>query len=125
MIDPLQTIQDLLDADVVVEVLGFPISVKSLGEAASDLKQLAPSQDAAGVAAAWERFAGAIGPKLTAALLSSPDWQRFCPMRAPLDDYDAGDHTQVVWLGDAQKVVAAAVMDGDRLIGVRFDCVRR
>jgi hypothetical protein len=120
-----QTIQDLLDAEVVVDALGFPSNVKALGEAAGDLKRLASLQDGAGIPAAWDRFAAAIGPKPTAALFSSADWPRFCPLRGTLDDYDTADLTQVVWLGDTQKVVATAVMDGDRLVGVRFDCVRR
>lgn len=125
MSDALQAIQDLLDAEVVVDALGFPVNVKAMAAAVSDLKRLAPSQDAAAVARAWEQLAGAIGPKLTAALLSSADWPRFCPLRGPLDDYDSGDLTQVVWLGDTQKVVGTAVMDGGRFIGVRFDCERR
>lgn len=125
MTDDLYTLQKLLDTEVVIDALGFPINLQALFSAANDLKRLAPSQDASGVAAAWDRVTGAIGPKLTAALLSSPEWPLLCPLRGPLDDYDSGDHTQVVWLGDTQKVVATAVMDGDQFIGVRFDCERR
>lgn len=120
MADDLGVFQELLDAEVLVEALGFPVNASKAVAAIKELRRLAPSQDAAAVAKAWERLSGAIGPKLTAALLSSADWPRLCPLRGPLDNYDSGDHHQVVWLGEHQKVVATAVMDGGALLGVRF-----
>lgn len=116
----LSILQELLDSEPVVLALGFPINAGAAAEAIRTLRRLAPGEDAEGIASAWNALCGAVGARLMAALLSGPEWHSLCPITRPLDDYDAGDHHQVVWLGDKHCVVGRAVFDGDTLLGVRF-----
>lgn len=123
MNDDSRILQELLDSEPVVAALGFPLDAKAAVAAIRQLRAVAPSEDAGAVCAAWESLSGAIGPRLTAALLSGAEWRSFCPISRPLDDYDATDDSQVVWIGGGRRVVAKAAMDGSTLLGVRFDVV--
>lgn len=122
--DDFEILQELFDSEPAVAALGAPINLKAAAAAISDLRRLARGDDGSAVAEAWNRLCGALGGRLTAALLSGPEWQSFCPISQPLDDYDSDDRSQVVWLG-SQKVVGRAEFDGDTFLGVRFTAVRR
>ena len=117
--DDLEIMQELFDSEPAVAALGGPINLKAAAAAIRDLRRLAGGEDGSAIAAAWNRFCGAVGARLTAALLSGPEWQSFCPISRPLDDYDSGDRSQVVWIG-SQKVIGRAEFDGDTFLGVRF-----
>lgn len=123
--DDIDILQELFDSEPVVAALGSPLGLRNAALAIKQLRVVASGDDAAAVAQAWTRLCGALGGRLTAALLSGPEWATLCPPSRPRDDYDADDRSQVVWLSDSQKVVATAVMDGDQFIGVRFDCAHR
>jgi len=123
MSDDLNILQELLDSEPVMTALGFPIDAAAAVQAIRRLREVAPGDDAGAVRDGWDALAGAVGPKLTAALLSGPEWRSFCPIGRPLDDYDSSDVSQVVWIGNGQRVIAQAVMDGGALLGVRFDIV--
>lgn len=116
----LEILQELFDSEPAVSALGAPINLKAAADAIRDLRRLAGGEDAVAVAGAWNRLCGALGGRLTAALLSGPEWQSFCPTSQPLDDYDSDDHYQVVWFGTAKKVIGRAAFDGDTFLGVRF-----
>ena len=118
--DDLALVKDLLDSEVVVEALGFPFNVTAAVHSLRDLRSLAAGNDAAAVCVAWSQLSGAVGPKLMAAMLSCPDWERLCPLRYPLDEYGASDHEREVWLSDKHKVVARARMDGTTFLGLAF-----
>jgi hypothetical protein len=118
--DDLTILQEILDTESAVQALGFPVNVKAAAEAVRTLRKLAPGNDADGICKAWISLSGALGPRLTAALLSGPDWHSFCPLSRPLDDYDSTDHTQVVWIGTAHRVVGRAVFDGKTFLGLKF-----
>ena len=113
-------IQELLDSEPVVKALGSPINASASVEAISDLRRHAGGLDGSAVAAAWNRLSGALGGPLTAALLSGAEWKSFCPISRPLDDYDSDDLSQVVWLGDGQKVIGRAVVKDNLVLGVKF-----
>jgi hypothetical protein len=118
--DDLEILQELFDSEPAMKALGAPIGLRAAASAIRDLRSLASGEDGPAVAAAWNRLYGALGPRLTAALLSGPEWHSFCPISRPLDDYDNEDHSQVVWIGSAQRVVGRAVMDGEQFIGLKF-----
>ena len=113
-------IQELLDCEPVVKALGSPINARASVEAISDLSRLAGGSDGEAVAAAWNRLSGALGGPLTAALLSGAEWRSFCPISRPLDDYDSDDLSQVVWLGDGQRVIGRAIVKDNLVQGVKF-----
>ena len=117
--DDVEILQELFDSEPAVAALGAPINLKAAAEAIRDLRRLAAGDDGLAVAEAWNRFCGAVGGRLTAALLSGPEWQGLSPISHPLDDYDSGDRSQVVWIG-SQKVIGRAEFDGDTFLGVRF-----
>ena len=117
--DDLKIMQELFDSEPAVAALGAPIDLKAAAQAIRDLRRLAGGEDAMAVVGAWNRLCGALGGRLTAALLSGPEWQSFCPISRPLDDYDSDDRSQVVWIG-SQKVIGRAEFDGDTFLGVRF-----
>lgn len=118
--DDLEIMQELFDSEPAVGALGAPINLKAAAWAIRDLRRLAAGDDGLAVAEAWNRFCGAVGGRLTAALLSGPEWQGLCPISQPLDDYDSDDHYQVVWLGKEKKVIGRAEFDGETFLGVRF-----
>ncbi len=122
MDDDVDILQEILDAEPVVTALGAPINVRRAAKAVRALRELAGSDDGVGVSAAWNRLTGALGARVTASLLSGPEWRSFCPISRPLDDYDTDEHSQVVWLGKAQRVIGRAIFDGDTFLGVKFDC---
>jgi hypothetical protein len=118
--EDIDIVQELLDSEPAVQALGFPVRAKAAAEVIRTLRKLAPGNDVDGICKAWNSLSGALGPRLTAALLSGPDWQSFCPISRPLDDYDSTDHTQVVWIGSAHRVVGNAVFDGKTFLGLQF-----
>jgi hypothetical protein len=118
--DDLTIIQEILDSEPAVQALGFPLNAKAATEAVRTLRRLAPGNDAEGICMAWNSLTGALGPRLTASLLSGAEWRSFCPLSRPLDDYDSTDHAQVVWIGSAHRVVGHAVLDGEQFIGLKF-----
>jgi hypothetical protein len=115
----LEILQELFDSEPAVSAVGAPINLKAAADAIRDLRRLAGGDDGSAVAAAWNRFCGAVGGRLTAAMLSGPEWKGFCPISRPLDEYDSDDRSQVVWIG-SQKVIGRAEFDGDTFLGVRF-----
>ena len=114
-------IQLLFDSEPVISALGFPVNAEAF---AASVRGISAAKTADEVAAAWNALAGAVGPKLTAALLSGEEWRWISPPTRPLDDYDSDDLTQAVSVGDDATVIGRAVMDGAHLLGVRFE-VRR
>ena len=120
MADEIDVLQELFDSEPAVSALGAPIGLREAARAIGDLRRLAKGTDGAAVAEAWNRLCGALGARLTAALLSGPEWHSLCPISRPLDDYESGDHHQAVWLCETASVVGRAVFDGDTLLGVRF-----
>ena len=118
-------VQEILDSEPAVQALGFPINAKAAAEAVRTLRKLAPGNDAEGICNAWNSLTGALGPRLTASLLSGPEWRSFCPISSTLDDYDSTDTTQAVWVGSAQRVIGKALFDGETLIGVKFTAEAR
>ena len=123
--DDLEILQELFDTEPAVKALGAPIGLRAAASAIRDLRSLARGEDGPAVAEAWNRLCGAVGGRLTAALLSGPELQSFCPTTRPLDDYDSDDHSQVVWLSDTTRVVGRALFDGEGFLGVRFACEPR
>lgn len=122
MNDDVEILQEILDSEPVVKALGAPIDARKAAEAVRRLRSLAGTNDGAGVSGAFNALTGALGGRLMASLLSGPEWRSFCPINRPLDDYDADDHSQVVWLGQAQRVIGRAIFDGETFLGVKFDC---
>lgn len=118
--DDLEILQELFDSEPAMKALGAPIGLRAAASAIRDLRSLASGEDGPAVAAAWDRLCGALGGRLTAALLSGPEWRSFCPIARPLDYYDNEDHSQVVWIGTAQRVIGRATFDGDTFLGVKF-----
>ncbi len=118
--DDLEILQELFDSEPAMKALGSPIGLRAAASAIRDLRSLASGEDGPAVAEAWNRLCGALGGRLTAALLSGSEWQSLCPISRPLDDYDNEDHSQVVWIGSAQRVIGRALFDGETLIGVKF-----
>ena len=118
--DDLEILQELFDSEPAMKALGAPIGLRAAASAIRDLRSLASGEDGPAVAAAWDRLCGALGGRLTAALLSGPEWHSFSPISRPLDDYDNEDHSQVVWIGSAQRVIGRATFDGDTFLGVKF-----
>jgi len=118
--DELEILQELFDSEPAVKALGAPISLQAAATAIRDLRKLARGEDGPAVAEAWNRLCGALGGRLTASLLSGPEWSRLCPISRPMDDYDSCDRSQVVWLSNAARVVGNAHFDGDTFLGVRF-----
>ena len=118
--DDLTIFQEILDSEPAVKALGFPVNAKAAAEAIRTLRRLAPGNDAEGICRAWNSLSGALGPRLTASLLSGVDWRSYCPISRPLDDYDVSDHAQVVWIGSAHHVVGLAVLEGEQFIGLKF-----
>ena len=118
--DDLEILQELFDSEPAMKALGAPIGLRAAASAIRDLRSLASGEDGPAVAAAWDRLCGALGGRLTAALLSGPEWRSFCPIARPLDYYDNEDHSQVVWIGSAQRVIGRATFDGDTFLGVKF-----
>ena len=118
--DDLEILQELFDSEPAMKALGAPIGLRAAASAIRDLRSLASGEDGPAVAAAWDRLCGALGGRLTAALLSGPEWRSFCPIARPLDYYDNEDHSQVVWIGTAQRVIGRALFDGDTFLGVTF-----
>ena len=114
---PLDLIQELLDFDPLVQTLGWPVNAEAYCAAVQELRA---ATDAGAVCEAWNRIAGSLGPRLTAAILSGTEWRVIGQAKGPLDDYDSDDLSQAVWVGGGQKVVGRAQMDGDHLVGVRF-----
>jgi hypothetical protein len=113
----IELLQELLDTEAVAERLGFPINASAYAQAVRDLKKATNANEACD---AWKGIAGAIGPQLIAAILSSDDWRAIARPTRPLDDYDSDDLSQAVWVGDKAQVVGRAQMDGDHLVAVRF-----
>jgi hypothetical protein len=113
----LDMVQGLLDLETVTKALGFPVNASSY---ASAVRALREARDAGSVCDAWNGIAGALGPQLVAAILSSDDWRAIARPTRPLDDYDSDDLSQAVWVGDKAQVVGRAQMDGDHLVAVRF-----
>jgi hypothetical protein len=121
MANELDVLQEIFDSEPAVTALGAPVGLRAAAKAILDLRQLAGGADGSAVAEAWNRLCGALGGRLTAALLSGPEWQSICPISSrPLDDYDSGERSQVVWLSGGQKVTGYAEFDGDTFLGVRF-----
>ena len=118
--DDLEILQELFDSEPAMKALGAPIGLRAAASAIRDLRSLASGEDGPAVAAAWDRLCGALGGRLTAALLSGSEWQSLCPISRPLDDYDNEDHSQVVWIGSGQRVIGRALFDGDTFMGVTF-----
>lgn len=118
--DDLEILQELFDSEPAMKALGAPIGLRAAASAIRDLRSLASGEDGPAVAAAWDRLCGALGGRLTAALLSGPEWRSFCPIARPLDYYDNEDYSQVVWIGSAQRVIGRATFDGDTFLGVKF-----
>lgn len=115
-------IQDLLDTESVVGQLGFPVNAQAYSDAVDALRA---ATRAAEVCDAWNRIAGAIGPQLTAAILSCDDWRMIGQPTRPLDDYDSDDQSQAVWVSDSQKVMGHAQVDGKHLVAVVFSVEAR
>jgi hypothetical protein len=120
MADELDVLQEIFDSEPAVSALGAPVGLRAAARAILDLRQLAGGEDGSAVAEAWNRLCGALGGRLTAALLSGPEWQSICPISGPLDEHDSGDRSQVVWLSGGEKVTGYAEFDGDTFLGVRF-----
>jgi hypothetical protein len=120
MENELEILQQLFDSEPAVKALGGPIGLRAAASAIRDLRSLARGEDGPAVAEAWNRLCGAVGGRLTAALLSGPEWQSFCPIARPLDDYDSDDRAQVVWVSDTSKVTGRALFDGLDFLGVEF-----
>ena len=114
-------IQLLFDSEPVISALGFPVNAEAF---AAPVRGIRAAKTADEVAAAWNALAGALGPKLTASLLSGEEWRWIAPPTRPLDDYDSDDLCQTIWLGPDATVIGRAEMDGSHLLGVRF-AVRR
>ena len=123
--DDIDILQELFDSEPAVKALGAPIGLRAAVGAIRDLRNLAQGRDGQEVADAWNQLCGALGSRLTASLLSGPEWRRLCPISRPMDDYDSCDRSQVVWLSDTTKVVGNAHFDGDTFLGVRFSCEPR
>jgi len=119
--DDIDILQEILDSEPAVQALGFPINAKAAAEAVRRLRKLAPGNNAEGICKAWNDLAGALGGRLTAAILSGAEWRSFCPTSRPLDDYDSDDRSQVVWIGSAHRVIGKALFQGDVFLGVKFD----
>jgi hypothetical protein len=120
MADDLELLQLLFDTEPAANALGFPVNAAAFVKAVRAIRERAVSGEPEKIAAAWNELAGALGPKLTAALLSGEEWRWICPPTLPLDEYDSDDLSQAVWVGSGHKVIARATMDGEHLIGLRF-----
>lgn len=116
-----ELIQLLFDFEPVISALGFPVNAEAF---VASVRGIRAAKTADEVAVGWNALAGALGPRLTASLLSGEEWRWIAPPTRPLDDYDSDDLTQAVSVGDDATVIGRAVMDGAHLLGVRFE-VRR
>lgn len=125
MSDDVDLLQMLLDSEPVAGALGFPINAKAFATAVRAIREAAAQGKPEPLAAAWNALAGAIGPKLTASLLSGEEWQWICRPTKPLDEYDSTDLSQAVWISESSQVVGRALFDGDHLLGVRFEVESR
>jgi hypothetical protein len=123
--DDIDIVQEILDSEPAVQALGFPINAKAAAEAVRTLRKLASGNDAGGICKAWNDLSGALGGRFTAAILSGAEWRSFCPISRPLDDYDADDRSQVVWIGSAHRVIGKALFQGDTFLGVKFEAEGR
>jgi hypothetical protein len=122
MSDDLHLVQLLFDSEPVVGSLGFPVNAQAFVAA---VKAIRTNNRPESLADAWNALAGALGPKLTASMLSGEEWRWIAPPSRPLDDYDADDHSQAVWVDDEAMVMGRAFFDGSHLTGVRFTVERR
>lgn len=121
----LDILQLLLDSEPVMAALGFPINAQGFATSVRAVREASAIASPDQVAAAWNALAGAIGPNLTASLLSGEEWKWVCRPTKPLDDYDSTDLSQTVWVGDSSQVVGRALFDGNHLLGVRFEVEAR
>lgn len=121
----LELLQMLLDSEPAITALGFPINAQAFTQAVRAIREASASSSPERVATAWNALAGAIGPKLTAAFLSGEEWTWICRPTKPLDDYDSTDLSQAVWVSESSQVVGRALLDGQHLLGVRFDVEAR
>lgn len=111
------TPQSFFDLDSVVAALRWPVD---WGRARAACEAVAGSNTPEEACRAWELLAGAIGPHLTAEILSCGDWRSICRPAGPLDDYGHGPDHQVVFVDAENQVVGRAAMDGDQLVSVQF-----
>jgi len=118
--EDIDIVQEILDSEPAVQALGFSVNAKAAAEAIRTLRRLAPSNDADSICKAWNHLSGAIGGRFTAAILSGSDWRSFCPISRPLDDYDADERSQVVWIGSGHRVIGKAIFEGETFVGVKF-----
>jgi hypothetical protein len=122
MSDEVQLVQLLFDSEPVVRALGFPVDAQAFVAAVKTIRSQGKPEL---LADAWNALAGSLGPKLMASMLSGEEWRWISPPTRPLDDYDADDHSQAVWVGDELMVIGRAQFDGPNLTGVRFTVERR
>ena len=125
MSEDIDILQEILDSEPAVQALGFPVNAKAAAEAVRKLRKLAPGNEADDICRAWNALSGALGGRLTAAILSGSEWRSFCPISRPLDDYDSDDRSQVVWIGSAHRVTGKAIFEGETFVGVKFTAEAR
>jgi hypothetical protein len=122
MSNDLELVQLLFDSEPVADALGFPVDAQAFVAAVRAIRSRSKPES---LADAWNALAGTLGPKLMASMLSGEEWRWISQPSRSLDDYDADDHSQAVWVNDEVMVIGRAEFDGPHLISVRFTVERR